>query len=76
MLRMSRSLKVRPECLENVRLALKRNGFSSQKSFSEELGLALATFSKFFHWKSCRLFQFSQNLPEIKSRLASDRRVR
>ncbi|RCJ31576.1 hypothetical protein A6770_19560 [Nostoc minutum NIES-26] len=58
MLRMSRSLKVRPECLENVRLALKRNGFSSQKSFSEEIGLALATVSKFFTGKAVNYSNF------------------
>ncbi|MCC5634180.1 hypothetical protein LC613_43040 [Nostoc sphaeroides CHAB 2801] len=48
---MSRSLKVRPECLENVRLALKRNGYPSQKSLSQDLGLALATISKFLNCK-------------------------
>ncbi len=49
---MSRSLKVRPECLENVRLALKRNGYPSQKSLSQDLGLALATISKFLNGKA------------------------
>ncbi|MBU7587379.1 MAG: PD40 domain-containing protein [Nostoc sp. TH1S01] len=48
---MSRSLKVRPECLENVRLALKRNGYPNQKSLSQDLGLALATISKFLNCK-------------------------
>ncbi|MCF2151411.1 NB-ARC domain-containing protein [Desmonostoc muscorum LEGE 12446] len=48
---MSRSLKVRAECLENVRLALKRNAYPSQKSLSQELGLALGTISKFLNGK-------------------------
>ncbi|WP_272819380.1 NB-ARC domain-containing protein [Scytonema hofmannii] len=48
---MSRSLKVKPECLENVRLALKRNGYPSQKSLSQDIGLALATVSKFLNGK-------------------------
>ncbi|MBU7585042.1 MAG: NACHT domain-containing protein [Nostoc sp. TH1S01] len=48
---MSRSLKVRPECWENVKLALKRNGYPSQKCLSQDIGLALATISKFLNGK-------------------------
>lgn len=48
---MSRSLKVCSECIEKVRLTLRLNGFPSQKSLAEDLGLALATISKFFTGK-------------------------
>ncbi|MUG98125.1 helix-turn-helix domain-containing protein [Scytonema sp. UIC 10036] len=48
---MSRSLNVRPECLEKVRLALRHNGFSSQKSLARDMGIALATLSKFLTGK-------------------------
>ena len=44
---MSRSLKVRRDCIEKVKLAVRRNGFPSQRSLSEEVGLALATVSNF-----------------------------
>ena len=49
---MSRSLKVRSECIERVRLAVKRNGFPNQRTLSEEVGLALATVSNFLTGKS------------------------
>ncbi|MBD2364762.1 hypothetical protein H6G36_26925 [Anabaena minutissima FACHB-250] len=49
---MSRSLKVSPECLENVRLSLKRNRYSSQKSLAQDMGIALATISKFLTGKA------------------------
>lgn len=48
---MSRSLKVQPKFLENVRLALQRNGYPSQKSLAQDVGLALATVSKFLTGK-------------------------
>ncbi|AFY48171.1 WD40 repeat-containing protein [Nostoc sp. PCC 7524] len=48
---MSRSLKVSPQSLENVRASLKRNGFSSQKSLAQDMGIALATISKFLTGK-------------------------
>ncbi len=49
---MSRSLKVRRECIERVKLAVKRNGFPNQRTLSEEVGLALATVSNFLTGKS------------------------
>ncbi|MCC5626668.1 NB-ARC domain-containing protein, partial [Nostoc sp. CHAB 5715] len=48
---MPRSLKVRPESLEKVRLALNRNSYPNQKSLAQELGIALATVSKFLNSK-------------------------
>lgn len=48
---MSRSLRVRQECIEQVKLAVKRNGFLSQRALSEEVGLALATVSNFLTGK-------------------------
>ncbi|BAZ49878.1 WD-repeat protein [Nostoc sp. NIES-4103] len=65
---MSRSLKVRLDYLEKVKLALKRNGYPSQKSFSQDLGLALATVSKFFTGKAIDYANFQ----EICVKLALD----
>ena len=49
---MSRSLKVRSDCIQQAKLALKRNGFPSQRAFAEELGLALSTLSRFLTGKT------------------------
>jgi transcriptional regulator with XRE-family HTH domain len=49
---MSRSLKVRSDCINQAKLALQRNGFRSQRAFSEELGLALSTLSRFLTGKT------------------------
>jgi transcriptional regulator with XRE-family HTH domain len=49
---MSRSLKVRSGCINQVKLALQRNGFRSQRAFAEELGLALSTLSRFLTGKT------------------------
>ncbi len=46
-LAMPRSLKVRQECIEKVKLAVKRNGFPSQRALAEDVELALATVSNF-----------------------------
>lgn len=48
---MSRSLRVQQDCLEKVKLAVRRNGFPSQRSLSEEVGFALATVSNFLTGK-------------------------
>jgi len=48
---MPRSLKVRHDCIEKVKLAVRRNGFPSQRILSEEVGLALATVSNFLTGK-------------------------
>ena len=44
---MPRSLKVQPNCIDKVKLALGRNGFISQRSLAEDAGYALATVSNF-----------------------------
>jgi hypothetical protein len=46
---MSRSLKVRSDCLNKVKLALGGNGFSSQRALAEDAGFALATVSNFLN---------------------------
>jgi transcriptional regulator with XRE-family HTH domain len=42
---------VKPDCLDRVKLALNRNGFRSQRSLAEEVGLSLATVSNFLTGK-------------------------
>ncbi|WP_293107713.1 hypothetical protein [Moorena sp. SIOASIH] len=39
---MSRSLRVHPEYIDQVKLALKRNGYPRQKDLAEELELGLS----------------------------------
>jgi WD40 repeat protein/DNA-binding Xre family transcriptional regulator len=48
---MPRSLKVRQEYVGKLKLAIKRNGFPSQKALAEDVGLALATVSNFLTGK-------------------------
>lgn len=48
---MSRSLRVRQDCVNKVKLALNRNGFPSQRSLAEDVGFALATVSNFLTGK-------------------------
>jgi hypothetical protein len=48
---MSRSLRVRQGCIEQVKLAVRRNGFPSQRALSEDAGLSLATVSNFLTGK-------------------------
>ena len=49
---MSRSLKVHRDWIEQDKLALQRNGFRSQSTLAEELGLDLATVSRFLIGKT------------------------
>jgi WD40 repeat protein/transcriptional regulator with XRE-family HTH domain len=65
---MSRSLKVRSDCIQQAKLALKRNGFGSQRAFAEELGLALSTVSRFLTGKTVDYATFV----EICGKLAID----
>ncbi|MEG4281419.1 NACHT domain-containing protein [Microcoleus sp. MON1_C1] len=65
---MSRSLKVRSDCIQIAKLALKRNGFPSQRAFAEELGLALSTLSRFLTGKTVDYATFV----EICEKLAID----
>ncbi len=48
---MSRSLKVRHECIDQVKVALTLNGYPNQRSLAHDTGLALATVSKFLTGK-------------------------
>ena len=65
---MSRSLKVRSDCIQQAKLALQRNCFRSQRAFSEELGFALSTVSRFFTGKTVDYATFV----EICGKLAID----
>ncbi|MEW6497798.1 MAG: AAA-like domain-containing protein [Cyanobacteriota bacterium] len=49
---MSRSLKVRSDCINQAKLAIQRNGFRSQRAFAEDLGLALSTVGRFLNGKT------------------------
>lgn len=48
---MSRSLRVAPECINKVKLALQLNGYSSQKFLAEDSGLSLSTVKSFIAGK-------------------------
>ena len=65
---MSRSLKVRSDCIQQAKLALQRNGFPSQRALAEELGLALSTLSRFLTGKTVDYATFV----EICGKLAID----
>jgi len=55
---MSRSLKVRQECIEKVKLAVKRNGFHSQRALAEDVGLSLSTVNNFLTGKPVDYLNF------------------
>jgi len=65
---MSRSLKVRSDCIKQAKLALQHNGFGSQRTCAEELGLALSTLSRFLTGKTVDCAAFV----EICGKLAID----
>ncbi|MBN3879183.1 MULTISPECIES: AAA-like domain-containing protein [unclassified Nostoc] len=48
---MPRSLRVRQECIQKVKLAVNRNGYPSQRVLAEDVDLALATVSNFLTGK-------------------------
>jgi len=48
---MSRSLRVRQECIEKVKSSVRRNGFLSQRALAEEVDMALATIGSFLRGK-------------------------
>jgi WD40 repeat protein/transcriptional regulator with XRE-family HTH domain/GTPase SAR1 family protein len=48
---MSRSLKIRKKCIEPVKMAVRRNGFLSQRALADDAGLSLATVSNFLTGK-------------------------
>ncbi len=67
-LRMARSLKVAPEHLTRVTLALKRQGYPSQKQFAADVGPSLSTVKKFLKGEAIDY----ENFRELCERLALD----
>lgn len=65
---MPRSLRVRPGCIDKVKLALKLNGFPSQRSLAEDVGFAISTVNNFLTGKPVDYGTFE----EISRRLALD----
>lgn len=65
---MSRSLRVAPDYIQRVKLAIKRSGFPSQQSLADEIGMARATISNFLNGKSVDFSCFV----EISDRLGLD----
>ncbi|MGD1698610.1 AAA-like domain-containing protein [Dapis sp. BLCC M229] len=56
----SRSLRVAPEYLEKVKLAVKRNNFPSQKALANELGIVRSTVSNFLNGKPVDFLNFTE----------------
>jgi transcriptional regulator with XRE-family HTH domain len=48
---MTRSLKIKSDWTEKIKLSLKRNGIPNQKSLATEVGLAISTVSNFLNGK-------------------------
>ena len=65
---MSRSLKIKREYLEKVKLSLRRNGYPSQRVLAEGAGYALATVSNFLRGKRVDYATFM----ELSEKLAFD----
>ncbi|MCC5604521.1 NB-ARC domain-containing protein [Nostoc favosum] len=57
---MPRSLRVRQECIQKVKQAVKRNGYPSQRVLAEDVGLALATVSNFLTGKPVDYVTFEE----------------
>jgi len=57
---MPRSLRVQQAQLDIVKLALRRNGFPSQRSLAEDVGFALATVSNFLTGKPVDFANFEE----------------
>jgi transcriptional regulator with XRE-family HTH domain len=57
---MTRSLRIQQNCLEKVKVALRCNGFPSQRSLAEDVGLALATVSNFLTGKPVDYTNFEE----------------
>ncbi|MDX2211724.1 MAG: AAA-like domain-containing protein [Oculatellaceae cyanobacterium bins.114] len=62
---MARSLKIRNGCIEQVKLAVKRNGFPSQTSFAIHLRRAKATVDKFLNGKPVDFWVFEEICSEL-----------
>jgi transcriptional regulator with XRE-family HTH domain len=57
---MPRSLKVRNDCIDKVKLAIKQNGFPSQCSLAEEVGFTLTTINNFLTGKPVNYLTFEE----------------
>ncbi len=57
---MTRSLRIQQNCLGKVKVALRCNGFPSQRSLAEDVGLALATVSNFLTGKPVDYTNFEE----------------
>ncbi|MGF1989610.1 MAG: AAA-like domain-containing protein [Nostoc sp. ZfuVER08] len=57
---MARSVTVRKDCIEKVKLAVKRYGFSRQKDLAEELKCSLATVNNFLNGKPVDFWYFQE----------------
>jgi len=65
---MSRSLRVRQNCIPKVKSAVQRNGYPRQKDLAEDVGCSLATASNFLNGKQVDFTNFI----EICDRLGLD----
>ncbi|MDJ1174278.1 hypothetical protein [Roseofilum capinflatum] len=65
---MSRSLKVAPEFIPQVKAAVKRQGYPRQKDLADELQLCLATVNNYLNGKAVD----NLNFQEISERLEQD----
>ena len=57
---MPRSLRVRTECLEQVKLSIRRNDLPNQRALAEATGLSLATITNFLSGKPVDRATFSE----------------
>jgi AAA-like domain len=62
---MARSLRVRSDYVEQVKLAVKRKGYPSQASLAIQLGRAKATVDKFLNGKSVDFYVFEEFCSEL-----------
>ncbi|MEL7355147.1 MAG: NB-ARC domain-containing protein [Cyanobacteria bacterium J06560_6] len=57
---MPRSIKAHPNCFDTLRIAIKRNGFQTQRALSERAGYSLATVKKFLGGKPVDYATFTE----------------
>lgn len=62
---MARSLRVHNGCIEQVKLAVKRNGYPSQAALAIHLGRAKATVDKFLNGKPVDFYVFEEFCSEL-----------
>lgn len=65
---MARSIRLKRECIDKVKQALRFNGFPSQRAFAEDAGFALATVNNFLTGKPVDYTTFE----ELSRRLSLD----